>query len=116
MTPEQRQAASPQPAPRRGTFSMKRRSKVFEILIGSRADEKLGDRYYDGDRRYIATFKLPVVARYIIEAHGWHVAQRKALAQAVKDGIDNPILKGGKRLDVHIPPAMDDLFEGLSNP
>lgn len=83
------------------------------MFVGSKNDERLPDREFHGERKYIATYKLPVRTRYIVEARGWSTACQRALSLAAADGIGAAIIKGGIRLDIRGPHGSDDLFYGL---
>jgi hypothetical protein len=78
-----------------GGGGVKRKRRIFEFLIASARDEKLGNREYYHGRRYLSPYLLPTVAVYLVETSaGSLVAEKKALQMAAADGIENPVSKG----------------------
>ena len=69
------------------------RHRVWEVSIGRLCDEKLRDRVYNADGRWLNVFRMPTVAKYVIEAKGaGKRAEKRALKLARADGIYDPVV------------------------
>ena len=67
--------------------------KVWRVMVGSLDDEALRDRVVHDGRRFVATYKLPLRAEYLIEAKGQGKrAAVKALRLAAEEGIVRPVM------------------------
>lgn len=74
---------------------MRRKHTVYRVSVGSLEDEKLKDRDYWDNRRWVRPQSLPERASYLIEASA-RMADKKALKLASEDGIPHPILRGAE--------------------